>query len=66
MNELVKAAVEAQTQYCDEHEQPMFIPRDGYCEHCMRPIFGQGGYTYHHAMTRLLTSCPFCHKTFCD
>ena len=67
-------AAKAQEAYCDEHEVPMFAPRDGICEHCgyniYMPINGSRGtifgITVEEAGNRLITSCPFCNHSFTD
>ena len=37
-------AIKAQEAYCDEHEIPLFAPRNGWCTSCGRNIFEP--YTY--------------------
>lgn len=59
-------SVAMQMLYCDLHYKPVFIPLDGYCPSCNRNIFDIGGYSVDDAGERLLTCCPYCHKSFCD
>ena len=35
----IKEAIEAQENYCREHELPRFAPSDGFCEHCCTNIY---------------------------
>ena len=58
--------VALQMLYCDLHYKPMFIPASGTCTSCQRDIFGPGGYTAENAASGLITSCPFCHQSFCE
>lgn len=30
--------IEAQIKYCDDHDLPMFMPRDGICPYCSRDM----------------------------
>jgi len=69
-------AIKAQEAYCNEHEIPMFAPRNGWCTRCGRNIFEPYTYrreplqtcgiTVEDAGIRHITSCPHCNATFCD
>ena len=59
-------AIEAQKQFCKEHECFHPAPRDGYCEHCGRDIYGEGGISVEEAGKRLISGCPICHHTLVD
>lgn len=71
-------AAKAQERYCDEHEIPIFAPRNGWCASCGRNIyepykvhsFGEKsmrvfGISVKEAGSRLITGCPHCNRTFC-
>lgn len=60
------AAYEAQKRYCESHDKPLFIPHGGICPNCLNDIFGKGGISQERAGNVLITSCPFCHTSFCD
>ena len=69
-------AVKAQERYCDEHEIPIFAPRNGLCSWCGRNIYAPSMYSPREGQTRgisveeagsrLITSCPRCNATFVD
>lgn len=67
-------ATKAQEAYCDEHECPMFAPRNGLCYRCGRNIFlptnardgAVFGITVESAGKRLITSCPHCNYSFVE
>lgn len=59
--------LEAQKKYCSEHGWPSLIPDDGFCPWCGENIFkGRYGIGLETAGSRLITSCPWCRKSFCD
>ena len=58
-------AIEAQKAYCDQHDAPNFAG-EGYCYHCGRDVYGEGGYTVEDAQNRLITRCPWCNTSFCE
>ena len=68
-------AIKAQEAYCDEHEIPLFAPRNGWCTSCGRNIYEPYTYRGHEDQTygitveeagsRHITSCPHCNATFC-
>ena len=66
MNEITKAAFEAQRKYCYAHRMPMFICRSGTCFRCGRNIFGPDGISVEKAGTQLITGCPYCNASYCD
>lgn len=55
--------LEAQRRYCAKNQKPIFA--DGlFCPYCNESI-----YTWvskEQAAEHHITSCPVCHKTFCD
>ena len=59
-------AMQAQLDYCDEKGYPCFLPSWNICPKCCRNIFGDGGYSVEVAGNTLITSCPFCNKSFDD
>ena len=67
-------AVKAQERYCDEHEIPIFAPRNGLCSWCGRNIYEPVktrtgmvyGYSVEYAEQHLITGCPYCNTTFAD
>ena len=69
-----QAAAEAQKQYAEAHECPMFAPKNGWCYHCgqniYEPLKTNGGmlygYSVEYCSEHLITGCPFCHHTFAD
>lgn len=65
MNEEIQKKIDAQKKYCQEAKLPLFIPSNGVCWACHQNIFSEKGYTLAQA-NRLITSCPYCHKSFCD
>ncbi|MBR6905981.1 MAG: hypothetical protein IKN33_03410 [Selenomonadaceae bacterium] len=69
----IKAA-KAQEAYCDQHECPMFAPRDGRCYRCGYNIFlpfnaSHGavlGITVEEAGKKLITGCPICNYSYVE
>ena len=67
-------AAKAQEKYCDEHECPMFAPRNGLCYHCgyniYLPVNGSHGavlgYTVEEAGRKLISGCPICNYSFVE
>lgn len=57
-------AIEAQKQYCDEHEAPFFAPLNGICWSCKKQIFNI--IPVETARSSLITGCPNCHRSYCD
>ena len=55
----------AQRSYCDAKNLPLFIPHGGRC-YCWQNIFEKGGYSTEEAGRMLITSCPFCRRSFLD
>lgn len=66
MNNFLKECVKAQEAYCEEKNKPMFLPLDGRCDHCNRPLFGGFGMTLDQAGSELITGCPYCRHSFCE
>lgn len=60
-----KANIE-QERYCDEHKFPHFAPRTGTCWCCGKNIYAEGGISVEEAGLRLITGCPFCHRSYVD
>ena len=57
--------LQAQLRYCEQHEIPTFmIPMSGFCPHCNRDVYSD--MTPEEASQRLLTGCPWCHRSFVD
>src|SRR5579872_2112856 len=52
--------IQAQKDYCDEHEVPMFVPSNGKCFYCLQDCVTPKWVVEH------ITGCPKCHHTFCD
>ena len=69
-----KRAAEAQGDYCEEHEIPMFAPTGGICPRCSRNIYlptngPRGmiyGYSVEYAENHHITGCPHCSYSFID
>ena len=62
-------AGEAQDRYCEEHHVPRFAPSkyaDYRCGGCYKNIYRDGGISVEEAGRRLVTGCPFCHRSFCE
>lgn len=69
-------AARAQERYCNEHEIPVFTPRNGWCYRCGRNIYepytyrgredSTIGITVEEAGSRHITGCPHCNATFAD
>lgn len=63
-------AIQAQILFCDEHNLPHFAPEDGFCWCCHRNIYRRGelgqGYSVLRAAQVLITSCPYCRRSFCE
>lgn len=58
---------EAQVAFCREHGLPVMVPAYGICTVCGDDVFrGRRGYGLGYAGSRLITSCPWCGKSFCD
>lgn len=71
----IKEAIEAQENYCREHELPRFAPSDGFCEHCCTNIYAchiwantgaESGISVAEAGKRLITGCPHCNHSFVE
>ena len=54
----------AQIEYCKKTEVPRFAPLKGHCFSCGRQIYDR--IKYEKAANTLITSCPFCHVSYCD
>ncbi len=63
--DVIQQAIKAQAEYCDRAELPHFAPYDGICWHCGRNIY-DGGITIDEASRRLITACPFCHRSYTE
>lgn len=59
-------AKQAQDKYCLEHEIPHFAPHNGICWNCNRNIYDDGGISVEESGSRLITGCPFCHRSYVD
>ena len=66
-------AEKRQQAYCHRHHVPFFAPPGGYCPHCFENIYTatendqkSPGYSVRRAGETLITSCPFCHWSFCE
>ena len=67
MDEYREACIHGQREYCWQNDKPLFMPKDGHCPHCGRDLFDQdNGIPLMVARHSLITSCPFCHKSFLD
>lgn len=70
-DDFLKECVKAQEEYCEKKNKPMFIPLDGCCDYCHRPLFDDafggiyGGLSLEQAGNQLITVCPYCRKSFC-
>lgn len=64
-DEVARQCVRAQQEYCDRNGLPQFAPYDGMCWHYGRNIY-DGGIGIDEAGGRLITACPFCHRTFTE
>ena len=56
----------AQIRFCERHDAPIFVPRDGICPRCQKDVYGKNGYSVMLAATWHITSCPFCRASFCE
>lgn len=54
----------AQQKYAKEKKLPLFAPLSGKCWSCGRNIYN--AISLEEASTRLITGCPYCHRTYCD
>ena len=61
----IKEAVAAQEKYCEKHDVPNFALQ-GYCFRCGQNVYSKGGYSVNYASSNLVTSCPWCHTSFCE
>lgn len=63
-------AHQAQVAYCEERQFPVFAPEDGFCWNCHRNIYRKGelgqGHSVFSAGRGLITSCPYCRRSFCE
>ena len=67
-------AAKAQEEFCARNHLPLFAPKNGYCYNCAGNIYDPvawhtcavSGYSIEEAGSRLITSCPHCHKSFTD
>lgn len=60
----INSCVNAQREYCNKNNVPMFIPEDGVCFRCKRNIFSK--ITIIGAYSTLITGCPFCSYSYCE
>jgi len=55
-----------QDDYCNEKNEPFFMPKNGYCYSCRRdivqPLIDRGKT----GKDELITGCPLCHRSYCD
>ena len=58
-------AHKAQEEYCKRAKAPHFAPTQ-HCFKCRGDIYSEGGYTVEEAGKKLITGCPFCHRSYCD
>ena len=61
---LIHQKRKAQIEYCKKMEVPRFAPLKGHCFSCKRQIYDR--IKYEKAANTLITSCPFCHVSYCD
>lgn len=59
-NEQRKKLVCSQWELCLDHDWPMFAPANGFCPSCNSDIVDESW------SERLVTSCKYCHKSFCE
>ena len=52
-----------QAQFAKEHDAPMFAPT-ARCWSCGKNIWD--AITLKRAGSELITSCPYCHRSYCD
>lgn len=63
----VRDAIWHQKEYCKRWDVPMFTPDDGICWSCHQNIYaGPKGITPEEAGTRLITSCPYCDRSYVE
>ena len=72
----IPEAIKAQKQFCDKNEYPCFAPGNGICWSCHQNIYSEKGRTrtgydtqgisVESAAGQLITSCPFCNRSYCD
>ena len=72
----IPEAIKAQKQFCDKNEYPCFAPGNGICWSCHQNIYSEKGqtrygkethgYSVESAAGQLITSCPFCSRSYCD
>lgn len=53
----------AQVKYCKDNHLPHFAP-NRFCYRCNRDIYLK--ISVEKAGSRLITGCPYCHRTYCD
>ncbi len=64
MEDEIRDKINAQKIYCKNRKVPFFAPKDGVCESCHRQIFNRISLDF--ASQRLITGCPYCHKSYVD
>ena len=75
-----KKYIDAQIAYCRKKHLPVFMPGDGICFACGKPIFQDverisetfghkylsKGIDFEEASSDLIIGCPHCATTYCD
>lgn len=64
--EEVKEKIKLQEEYQKRTHSPDFAPASGRCWSCGKQIYSKNGISKEYAATRLVTGCPFCHRSYCD
>lgn len=68
----VDKAIKSQNEYCEANGLPNFariFTNRGVCFNCSRNIYqryNKSGYDVAYAMSKLVTACPHCHRSYCD
>ena len=60
----IEEKIDAQAKYCEENDVPHFAPYTGRCWACGRQIYNK--ISYERAANRLITGCPYCHRSYVD
>lgn len=70
-----KLAIQAQEDYCERNECPMFAPGNGLCPRCGRNIYEPHRFRDHNTVygiavnqagSTLITGCPHCNYSFVE
>lgn len=59
---MIKRKIEAQEKFCGGINSPFYAPRNGICWRCGKQIFDMIDVTM--AGSKIVSGCPYCHRSY--